>query len=181
MKFTLKPILIALAFTTLYGCGGGGDGGGSTPITDSYVFPAGKATITFSAMSTATLPAPVNGIDFSLTLPAGMSLTTADGTSGQIDSTTITSGSALTGTSLAYGSYSTSTRRAHLSMATTSSSYRSGEFLRLTCTVAANTSITLGSLKSGSPVTITEAVGYDTTTESTVLLTDKVKVTIGAR
>lgn len=180
MKIFLKPILMALAFTTLYGCGGDG-GSGPAPVTDSYVFPAGNATITFTAMSSATLAAPVSGIDFRITLPQGMSVTTAGGASGQIDSTTVTAGSALTGTNLAFGSYSASTRTAHLSMATTSDSYRSGEFLRLSCTVAPSTAITLANLKAlNSPVSIVKAVGYDAATQSTVILTGKVNVTIGA-
>ena len=182
MKIILKLVLVALAFTTLYGCGGGGDGGSTpAPVADTYVFPSGNATITFAAMSTAKLAAPISGIDFTVTLPQGMSATTAGGVSGQIDSTTITAGSALTGTNLAFGTYSVSTRKAHLSMATTSNSYRSGEFLRLTCTVASGSSITLAQFKAANdPVAIVKAVGYDSATSSTVALTGKVKVTIGA-
>ncbi|QEM67390.1 hypothetical protein FO488_03995 [Geobacter sp. FeAm09] len=182
MKTTLKLILATLTLAALYGCGGGGNGSSTpTAVADSYVFPSGTATITFSAMSTAQLAAPVSGIDFTVTLPAGMTPTTAGGASGQIDSTTITAGSALTGTNLAFGTYSVSTRKAHLSMATTSNSYRSGEFLRLTCTVASGTSITLAQFKAANdPVTIIKAVGYDSATASTVVLTDKLKVTIGA-
>lgn len=182
MKMTLKLKLAGalLAFTALYGCGGG-DGGGSGQVSDSYVFPSGKATLAFSAISTAQLSAPISGVDFSITLPQGMSVTTSSGGSGQIDSTTVTPGPSLTGANLAFGSYSASTRKAHLGMATTSNTYRSGEFLRLTCTVAPDTSITLADLKTAnSPVLIRKAVGYDPVTKGTVILTSKVKVTIGA-
>ncbi len=176
---TLKLVGALVTIATLYGCGGGDGGGG--PVADSYVFPAGKATLTFTAMSTAHLTAPISGVDFSIKLPTGMSVTTASGGSGQIDSTTVTPGLSLSGTNLAYGSYSASTRKAYLGMATTSSSYRSGEFLRLTCTVAPNTAITLADLKAlNSPVTLVKAVGYDTATKSTVVLTGTLKVTLGA-
>ena len=181
MKMTLKLKLIgaALAVTALFGCGG--DGGGSGPVADTYVFPAGKATLTFPAMSTAQLGAPVSGIDFTLKLPAGMSVTTASGGSGQIETASVTAGTALTGTNLAYGSYSASTRKAYLTMATTSDTYRAGEFLRLSCTVGSGTSITLADLKAlNSPTTLTKAVGLDAGTSTTVQLTDKVRLTIGA-
>lgn len=178
---TIQKLKLAVPFlviATLSGCGDD-DGGGA--ITDAYVFPAGRATLTFIAMSTAQLPAPINGVDFSIVLPQGMSVTTQNGGSGQIDNTTVIPGSALTGTNLAYGSYSASTRKAYLAMATTSSTYRSGEFLRLFCTVAPDTRITLGSLKAlNSPTAVTKAVGYDSSTTSTVQLTGKVSVTIGA-
>ena len=179
MKMNVKWLGAVLVLMALYGCGGGGGGGGDGggAVDDSYVFPAGKATITFSAMSTATLPAPISGIDVTLTLPTGMSVAT---TSGQIETASLTPGSALTGTNLAYGSYSNATGVTILSMVTTSDNYRQGEFLRLTCIVAANTGITLGSLKSTSPVTVVKAVGYDAATSSTVVLTNKLKVTLGA-
>jgi len=186
MKFILTPLLIALALTTLYGCGSGDSSNsstssGTTPVADTYVFPAGTATITFSAMSTAKLSAPVSEILVALNLPVGMSVTTTGGASGLIDGTTVTAGSALTGTSLAFGTYSASTRTAYLSTTITSDSYRSGEFLRLICTVASGPVITLADLKAANdPVTIVKAVGYDSTSKSTVTLTDKLKVTIGA-
>lgn len=180
MRIYRKVLVMALMTLTLYGCGGGGGDGGVAPITDSYVFPAGKATITFTAMSTAKLAAPISGIDLSLVLPQGMSVTTASGSSGQIESASVIPGSALTGTNLAFGSYSVANRKTHLSMVTTSDSFRSGEFLRLICTVSANTTITLGGLKSGSPVTVVNAVGYDPVSKSTVALTGTVKVNLGA-
>lgn len=180
MRMFQKVTALAVTALALYGCGGGGGDGGGGTIDDSYVFPAGAATITFSAMSTAQLPASVSGIDLTLTLPQGMSVTTTGGTSGQIATASVVPGSALTGTNLAFGSYSAASRKTHLSMVTTSDSYRQGEFLRLTCTVASNSGITLGSLKSGSPVTVVKAVGYNSATSSTVVLTGKLKVNLGA-
>lgn len=178
MKRILHLIGLILTLAALAGCGGDD---GSTPTASDYVFPAGTATLTFSAMSTAQLPASVSGIDFTLALPVGMNVTTTTGGSGQIVTSTLTPGSALSGTNLAYGNYSASTRKAYLTMATTSDSYRSGEFLRLACTVGTGTSLTLSGLQAlNTPVTIVKAVGYDALTNSTVDLTDKLAVSIGA-
>lgn len=178
MKATLNLTLLALACMILFGCGGGGDSGGA--VDDSYLFPAGTATLTFSAMSTATLPAPISGIDFIVTLPQGMSVTTS-GNSGQIAVASVTAGSALSGTNLAYGSYSASTRTAHLTMATTSNTFRAGEFLRLSCNVDLGSTITLADVKAlNAPVNIIGASGYDPVARSTVSLTDKIAVTLGA-
>jgi hypothetical protein len=176
MKMYLKVMGAAVIFMSLFGCGSGSGG----PAVSDYVFPAGKATLTFTAMSTARLSVPLSGLDMSLTLPHGMSAT-ASGASGQIDAASVTAGSALVGTNLAFGSYSASSGKTMLSMATTSGSFRSGEFLRLTCTVAPNTAISLSSLQAlNSPVAVLKAVGYDPVTQSTVQLTGKIKVTVDA-
>jgi hypothetical protein len=170
----MQWLLVTVVLTTLYGCGSDGS------ITDSYVFPQGNATLAFSAISTARLGATIRFIDFTVTLPAGMEVSTTTGGSGPITGSTVTGGSALAGTGLAYGSYSASTRKAHLTMATTSDSYRAGEFLKLACTVAPNTSISLGALRLlNTPVPIMQAVGYDASSLSTVVLTNKLQVNIG--
>jgi hypothetical protein len=171
-------IMALLTAAALYGCG---DDNASGPLADNYVFPAGGATLTFSAISTATLAAPISGIDITVALPSGMSVATTSGGSGQIQSAAITPGTALTGTNLAFGSYSASSGKARLSMATTSSSYRSGEFLRLSCSVAPNTAISLANVKAlNSPVILSKAIGYDPISKSTIDLTSKVAVTLGA-
>lgn len=176
MDLKLKLIGVLLTFGALAGCGGDDTG----QITDSYIFPTGTSTLAFTAMSTSQLSTSISGIDFSVTLPQGMNVITANGGSGPIEAASITAGSALAGTNLAFGNYSASTRTAHLSMATTSNNYRSGEFLRLACTVDPNTNITLGSLKTAnSPVPIQKAVGWDPFTTGTILLTNQVRVTIG--
>lgn len=169
----------------LYGCGGGGNGGGNggdSYLGDNDLLPAGKATLTFSAASAAPLAAPISGIDFTLTLPPGISVATASNLPGKILDSSLTTGSApeLKTTNLAFGSYSASTNKVHLTMATTSDTFRSGEFLRLACTVAANTNITLGGLKAGAPVTVIKASGIDPATTSTVVLTNSLNVTLGA-
>jgi hypothetical protein len=152
----------------------------STTQSDSYAFPAGKSVITFSAYSSATLAVPISAIDLSVTLPPGMSLATAGGVSGPIDNASVTPGSALSGTNLAFGTYSVSTRKVRLSMTTTSGNYRSGEFLRLICDVAATPALTLGDLRAlNNPVPVVKVVGYNPATQSTVVLTGNVKAVIG--
>lgn len=179
MKRTRHLVGIILIAIALAGCGDDKNDGGTAG--GEYVFPAGTATLAFTAMSTAQLSVPVSGIELTLALPAGMGVTTTTGSTGQIVSSTLTPGSALSGTNLAYGNYSASTRKAYLSMATTSSSYRSGEFLRLACTVDTGTSITLSGLRAlNTPVTLVRAVGYDALTNSTVDLTGKLAVTLDA-
>ena len=90
-------------------------------------------------------------------------------------------GSSLGGTNLAYGSYAAATRTLQLSMATASSSYSGGEFLKLYCNVPSGVVVTLGNLRTlNAPVVVTKAVGYDPLTQSTVTLTDKVAVTLNA-
>ena len=176
MKIYPRLVCAVLALTAIYGCG---DGNGTAPVGDSYVFPAGKAVLAFTAMSTAHLPAPVSGIGLSITLPPGMSVATTSGLSGQIAAAALMNGSTLAGTTLAFGTYSASNGKTRLSMATTSDSYRAGEFLRLACTVASGTNITLGGLKAlNTPVTVLKVVGYDPVAMSTVNITGKVKVTL---
>ena len=185
----LVLMLVAVPFLSLlYGCGGGNDSQVTAqPVTEvpgSYVFPAGKAVIAFSAISTARLAVPVSALDITLILPQGMSVATAGGLSGHVDDASVTAGSSLAGTNLAFGSYSVSTRKLHLTMTTTSSSYRGGEFLRLTCNVAPAAVITLDNLRAlNNPVAVVKAVGieYDLLTlqPSTVPLTSSIKVTVG--
>lgn len=183
MNKTMLLATLLLLAATLSGCGDTNwqMTNQSTTQSDNYAFPAGKSVITFSAYSSATLAVPISAIDFSITLPPGMSVATTSGVSGPIDNASVTPGSALTGTNLAFGSYSASTRKVRLSMVTTSSNYRSGEFLRLICDVAATPAITLGDLRTlNNPVPVLKAVGYNPATQSTVVLTGNVKAVIGA-
>lgn len=182
-KFVIMAMALLIA-GTLAGCGDSSEWNltsNNSPNGDTYVFPTGKSVLTFSAFSSATLAAPIRAVDLSVTLPLGMSINTTTGRSGPIDSASITPGSALSGTNLAFGSYSVSTRKVRLSMTTTSANYRSGEFLRLSCTVAPSTTISLGDLRAlNAPVSIIKSVGYDPLTLSTVTLTNNVTVNIGA-
>jgi hypothetical protein len=183
----LKMLATVALVSTLSACGGGDTAFFVTPPSqntnsNAYVLPKGRSAIAFSAFSTARLAAPISGVELSITLPEGMSVPTSGGTnSGPIETTALVAGTALTGTNLAFGSYSASTRKVRLSMTTTSSSYRQGEFLRLFCDVTGAAPVTLGDLRAlNSPVVIKKAVGYDAASQSTVLLTNKLMVTVDA-
>ena len=181
----LKTIGVAITVMALNGCGGSGGNWqleSQSFTNDSYQFPAGgTAVISFSATGITNLPVPISAIDMTVTLPQGINVTTVSGASGQLDTTTVVPGSALGGTNLAYGSYADATRTLQLSMATTSGSYRSGEFLRLYVKVPAGVNVTLGALRAlNSPVALVKAIGYDPGTQNTVTLTSNVVVTINA-
>lgn len=158
-----------LATVALQGCGGVA---GDPP-------PAKKATIAFTAVSTSRLDTPVSGIDLSLVLPQGMGVATVGGGSGSIETGSINAGNALAGTGIAYGTYSASTRRVRLSMATVSDAYRGGEFLRLTCGVT-DDSVRAADLQQAleTSLSLLKVAGYDPGTRSSRVLTGKVKVTM---
>ena len=77
---------------TLFGCGGGGGGdvggGGTTPQTGTetpgVVFKAGVLTINTASAPPLTTGTTINGIDMTITLPAGVTVN-ADAVSGAAD------------------------------------------------------------------------------------------------
>lgn len=185
-------LLMSVAVTFLSACGGGGGGDliqtpsptqppPPTVISNSQTLAAGTYKLTFSAISTARLVAPISGIDVAVKLPVGLSVSTVTGGgTGQITSTSITPGSAILATSLAFGNYSASTRTAYLSAATSQESYRGGQFLNLLFTVTSGTSITPNDIYA---LNVTypkyKVVGLDTVTHSTVTMTGSVTTTLG--
>lgn len=189
MKNTLRLICLALAVMSLNGCGGsGGDLIQSPPtttnttISDTQALAPGTYKLTFSAISTARLAAPISGIDVSVKLPAGLSVSTVTGGgTGQITTTSVTPGNAIQATSLAYGNYSASTRTAYLSMATTQDTYRKGQFLNLLFTVTPGTIVTPNDIfllnTATSPAY--KVVGFDTVSHSTVIMTSTVRTILG--
>ncbi|ACM19644.1 lipoprotein, putative [Geotalea daltonii FRC-32] len=157
----------------LWGCGGGS----SEPAVQKLS--TGKATLAFSAMSTAKLDNSIGGIDIEVALPPGMSIATTGGGSGSVDSGSLVPGAAVQGSILVYGNYSASTRKARIAFTTSSNSYRSGEFLRLVCSVDGSANVTAADVRAlNNPVVVIKAAGYDGATLSTILLTGKVKVTM---
>lgn len=185
MKFRILMLICSTA-ALLAACGGGGDliqapGDATTTVSPGQVLTAGTYKLTFTALSTARLTAPISGIDVAIRLPAGLSVSTVNGSAtGQIVSTSITPGSAIQATSLAFGNYSASTRTAYLSMATSQENYRGGKFLNLLFTVAAGTSVTPNDI---SALNVTypnyKVVGLDTVTHNSVTMNDLVKTTLG--
>ncbi len=170
---------ILLSFATiLAACGGGGDGGTAGGGTNQFLTP-GTHKLTFSAISTARLDAPISAIDVAVKFPAGISVSTPTGGTGQITDASITPGSAMLTTSLTFGNYSASTRTAYLSMATTQETLRGGQFVNLLFTVAPGTSIMpedIYALNATYPKYT--VVGIDTVTHSSVTMTGSVKTTL---
>ncbi|MFZ4857755.1 MAG: hypothetical protein ACOYL3_15290 [Desulfuromonadaceae bacterium] len=167
---------ILLAGTVALSLSACGDGGG----TSTDVLAPGTYKLTFSAISTARLPAAISGVDVAVKFPVGLSVSTISGGTGQIVSASITPGSAIQTTSLVYGNYSASTRTAYLSMATTQVSYRSGQFMNLLFTVASGTSVTKNDIfLLNATYPKYKVVGFDEVTHSTVTMSGTVKTMLG--
>ncbi len=172
-------LLMASAVVSLSACGGGGSDGTVAPAVDpnARILAPGSYKLAFSAISTARLEVPISGIDISVKFPAGISVSTLTGTSGEITAASITSGSAVQWSP--FGSYSASTRKVYLNMITAQSSYRGGQYLNLLFSVGAGTAITpndIFALNTGyAPYKV---VGFDAATNSSVTMTGKVKTTL---
>ncbi|MFZ4856234.1 MAG: hypothetical protein ACOYL3_07540 [Desulfuromonadaceae bacterium] len=171
-------LLMASAVVSLSACGDGSDGT-IAPAVDpnTRILAPGSYKLAFSAISTARLEAPISGIDIAVKFPAGISVSTITGASGEITAASITSGNAVQWSP--FGSYSTSTRKAYLNMITAQSSYRGGQYLNLLFTVGAGTAITpndIFAMNTGyAPYKV---VGFDTVNNSSVPMTGKVKTTL---
>lgn len=177
MKF--RMLMVICGTVLLAACGGGS--GDSATVPAGQVLTPGTYKLTFSAISTARLSAPISGIEVAVRLPAGLSVnTTNNGATGQITPTSITAGNALQATSLAFGNYSASTRTAYLTMATTQGDYRGGRYLNLLFSVAAGTSVTPGDISALNAIyPHYKVVGLDTVTHNSVTMTGSVKTTLG--
>lgn len=175
----LSLLLVCTAvIASLSACGGGGGGSASAPPTQTLA--PGAHTLTFAAISTSRLNAPISGIDVAVKLPVGLSVRTDTGGSGQIASTSITRGSAISAPSLVLGNYSASTRTAYLSIVTTQENCRGGEYLNLTFDVAAGTAVTLNDIYAlNATYPKYKVVGLDAATRSSVNLTDSIKTILG--
>ena len=181
MKFRTF-LSIGMVAATLSACGGGGGDWqqGTTAASDTQPLAAGMHKLTFSAISTAQLDAPISGVEVAVKLPAGLSVSTLSGGTGQITPAAVSQGSALQDTSLAFGSYSASTRTAYLAMTTPQNNYRSGQYLTLQFAVAAGSLITPNDIYAmNATYPLYKVVGLDSVSHSSVVLTGKVKTTLG--
>jgi titin len=147
----------------------------SAPVTPFAPLAAGSHTIVFSFTTSGLPAAPVGGIQLAVALPAGISVS-ADPATGEIDTGAIHAGGAVPGANVIAGSYAASTRRVSLALASTAEAAWSGEFLRLDVTVEPG--LRLGAddlLRLNAPLPAFEAVGVDTATHRTVVLTEQVQ------
>lgn len=192
MKYcNLAVMCTAVALLAACGGGGGGDliqapntpGTTTTTVPSNQVLTPGTYKLTFTAISTARLAAPISGLDMAVRFPAGLSVSTVNGgATGQITSTSITPGSAIQATSLAFGNYSASTRTAYLTMATSQGNYRGGQFMNLLFSVTAGTSVTPNDISALNAIYPNyKVVGLDTVTHSSVTMTGSVKTTLGVQ
>lgn len=166
-KFILGVSLLAV--TACCGCG----------MRSNFAGATGYSTLVFTATKSTTLSAPIGAMEVELTLPSGVSIAT-EGASGQITAGTLLPGSTLSGASVTSGTYNSSTGKAHLTLVTSGDSFQGGEFARLTCTIAKNSGVSKSALATKSTATLVQAVGYDSTTKSTVALTSQLNVTLAA-
>ena len=147
-----KLLSLCAAALALSACGGGGGDLIETPtvaVPNDKTLSPGTYKLTFTAISTARLSVPITGFDVPVKFPAGLSVRTLTGGSGEIAPTSLTPGSAIRSTylsAIAYGSYSASTRTAYIQMPITLDNYRGGNFLNLYFTVAAGFSVTPNSI-----------------------------------
>ena len=167
-------LLMASAVVTLSACGGGSDG---YVDPNARILAPGTYKLAFSAISTARLEAPISGIDIAVKFPAGISVSTIAGASGEITASSITTGSAVQWSP--FGSYSTSTRKAYLNMITAQSAYRGGQYVSLLFAVGTGTAITPNDIFAlNTAFSPYKVVGFDTTANSSVTMTGKVKTTL---
>ena len=142
---TTRIITLFFFFALLlsFGCGGGS--GGSSPGSPS------KATISFSLISTESLPYRIIGVKFSGTLPAGVTVTTNDASNPKLITDGLVPGSAV-GTLADWqggiqGRYSSPSRFMLAIADGTNTGFGPGEMVRLTCTVAAGLSLSTSDLQ----------------------------------
>jgi hypothetical protein len=135
----INRLLLSFILLSCIGCGGGGSSDAPVGIS--------KATISFSLISTATLPFRISGLQINGTLPAGVSVTTGDAADPRSITAGLVVGSAV-GTvadwqSSVFGSYSTPNRVRLMIVdgSNTKPGFGPGEMVRLTCSVAAGTTI----------------------------------------
>lgn len=145
--------------------------------SSSHVQPR-TSTIVLKSATAAPANTPLSAIEVTFTLPQGMSVATNGSASEQIAVNSITTSASVSGTNIASGSYSSSSRATHLSFVTTSTNFTGGEFLRLTCNLAPNTNLTPDSIRTGTAITVVKAVGYDPVSKSTTVLTSSVTVNL---
>ena len=156
---SIAVVMMLAGMAVLYGCGGGSGGSGYIAIPHST-----QAVVSFSAISSAHPPVQISGINVTVTLPSGVSVSTESGTS-QISSSALVAGSALdslpAGNKMVLGSYDSATQRVSISAIGTSS-FGSGEYARLTCTVAAGTTLSQsGIVALNTPPAAFQVFGYD--------------------
>jgi hypothetical protein len=131
----LSNAVVSLVAMTLFGCGGGGGGGGSggtSPPPTGTVITTGVLTI--STASTPPLPTgtTINGIDMTITLPAGITVK-ADAVSGEADPNIfVLSGvAAALSNTIVSGKYDKTANTLRVIIANVQPGFAAGEFMHV--------------------------------------------------
>ena len=129
----LKAVVFLTAMT-LFGCGGGGGGGTSSSQTGTEPPPGSTGVLTISTASNTPLPAgtTINGIDMTITLPAGVTVK-ADAVSGAADPTVLVLAGAAAAlpNSIVGGKYDKTANTLHIIVANVQPGFAAGEFLKV--------------------------------------------------
>ena len=162
-------IVLGIALQLL-GCGSGTP---EKPIQQK------TATITFSAISTATLPAAISGIEISANLPQGVAVALEPTTANMISFSSLKN---LKNNSLVSGSYVASSNQVNLILASTPPTIlgfgNTGEFISLVCTFSPDLTLTENNFLSINPTFPDfKATGFITSggTKTSVDLTSKLR------
>lgn len=136
---TMKKILLAISAIMTIGSAVAGCGSG-TPEAQQKT-----ATITFSAMSTASLPTAISGVEISAKLPAGVSVFLQPGSANQIGGSALAS---VKPNGFILGSYSSSIRQVTIAVADNAQPPKGlgfgniGDFATLECTFSPSLTLT---------------------------------------
>jgi hypothetical protein len=157
----LRILLFAL-IGLLSACGGGG-GGGATDQTPVVTAPSPvKATVSISITNAAALPYPINYLQMSGSLPAGLTVTTGDTSDPTRITSGLLSGSALAATqSLTFYGYLLSSKIIITCLSSAVTGFGTGEIAQLVFTLPAGTTISEATgTEIENSITITSALSY---------------------
>lgn len=130
----LRIALNCLCLTLLLSACGGGGGSSSSPTPTPSVPTRAIIKVSTANVPTGTL---VGGVQFSIVLPAGVTPSVLSG--NDANGSVVASGNAANGT-LAASSYDATTRT--LTPGIVNVGFASGEFMTITCALAAGTTVT---------------------------------------
>ena len=175
----LSKVLGGAALAVALACGGGGGGSTATQPSGPTPLSAGVHTLGLSVAMGSGTNIPVSGIAVTVQLPPGVTVATGSGDPAAILDTSLSAGSAITGTSVLSGSHSATTRQSKLTVVHGPTATWSGEYLRLKVTVPSGTTVygTDFTTLNATPVAL-KVVGVDTSAHSTVVLTSQATATL---
>ena len=150
----------------------------SDPVTPLSRASTGRHELALSFDVSAGTTVPVSGISLSLTLPDGVTVETVAG-GRQIAESVLRPGAALPGASVVTGAWTPAARQVRLVIAATPTGAWGGEFVKLAVDVEPGAVVTADQLaRIGTSLADYKAVGVDSGTRSSVVLSDRVSVVV---